>query len=63
MQKKKKEGHEQDARGHGILTLQKIKEKKRRNEYRKHKMTKQRESWEMKRGKVAFGWTPRCFQQ
>lgn len=28
MQKKKKEGHEQDARGHGILTLQKIKEKK-----------------------------------
>lgn len=26
-------------------------------------MTKQRESWEMKRGKVAFGWTPGCFQK
>lgn len=26
-------------------------------------MTKERESWEMKRGKVGFGWTPRHLQE
>ena len=26
-------------------------------------MTKEGESWEMKRGKVAFGWTPRRLQE
>lgn len=35
MQKKKKEGHEQYARGHGILTLQKIKEKKKEKRIQK----------------------------
>ena len=37
----------------------KVKETKWRNKNRKHKMRKERESLEMKRGKVVFRWISR----